>query len=64
MFAWNDHHILSVDSDESGAEVDLKKYFKKHRVSAKQQVLLCRSYASYVNAKVTARKRPCLDDSE
>jgi len=64
MFAWHDHHVLSVDSDDEGREVDLKRYFKKHRVSAKQQVLLCRSYASYVNAKVTARKRPALDDSE
>jgi len=38
MFAWSDHHAVSADSDEEGDEVDLKRYFKKHRVSAKQQV--------------------------
>jgi len=38
MFAWNDHHAVSADSEDEGDEVDLKRYFKKHRVSAKQQV--------------------------
>jgi len=65
MFAWRDHHVLSVDSeDDHDGRVDLKSYFRKHRVSAKQQVIICRSYASYVNAKVQARKRPALDDSD
>jgi len=41
MFAWSDHHAVSADSDEEGDEVDLKRYFKKHRVSAKQQVFPC-----------------------
>jgi len=41
MFAWNDHHAVSADSEDEGDEVDLKRYFKKHRVSAKQQVFPC-----------------------
>lgn len=65
MFAWRDHHVLSVDSEEDGEEVNLARYFRERRVSAKDQVLICRSYASYVNGRVKARKRPALnEDSE
>ena len=62
MFAWRDHHVLSLDSEEDGDEVNLAKYFRKKRVSAKDQVLICRSYASYVNGRVNARKRPALPE--
>lgn len=55
---WRDHHAVSVDSDEEpDGEVDLRSYFAQHNVSPKQQVLLCRSYASYVAAKIRSRKQ-------
>ena len=58
LHTWVDHHAVSVDSDEEGdGEVDLRKYFAEHQVSPKQQVLLCRSYASYVSAKIRSRKQ-------
>lgn len=55
---WRDHHAVSVDSEEEpDGEVDLRSYFAQHNVSPKQQVLLCRSYASYVAAKIRSRKQ-------
>lgn len=55
---WRDHHAVSVDSEEEhDGEVDLRSYFAQHHVSPKQQVLLCRSYASYVAAKIRSRKQ-------
>lgn len=38
MFAWNDHHAVSVESDEEGDEVDLGSFFKRHRVAERRQV--------------------------
>jgi len=38
MFAWNDHHAVSIESDEEGDEVDLKTFFKRHRVEPRRQV--------------------------
>jgi len=65
MFAWSDHHAVSADSEDEGDEVSLAKYFKKKRVSKKVQVLLCRSYASYLANQIRARKHKIQDeDSE
>lgn len=41
MFAWNDHHAVSVESDEEGDEVDLGAFFKRHRVAERRQVYPC-----------------------
>lgn len=58
MHTWRDHHAVSVESDDEDNldEVDMKAFFKRHRVPPKEQVLICRSYASYMAAKIKTRK--------
>lgn len=60
LHTWRDLYAPDADSDEDDMEqgqVDLKSYFEELGVTPKEQVLLCRSHASYVAACLRAKKR-------
>lgn len=57
---WRDLYGPDIEDDDSDMEqgqVDLKSYFEELGVTPKEQVLLCRSHASYVAACLRAKKR-------
>lgn len=57
---WRDLHAASAESDsedDEGYGVDLEAYFAEYGISQKKQVLVCRSYASYVAARLKEKKR-------
>jgi len=57
--SWKDRHGPELDSgdDDDGSQVDLEEYFASKRVQPKTQVLMCRSYASYVASRLKEKKR-------
>jgi len=59
LHGWRDLHgpDMESDSDDEGSQVDLEVYFHDHNVTPKRQVLICRSYASYVAARLKEKKR-------